>query len=302
MNPVDRHIRRLMALVAGGYSSLLWHWLNTGMPPYADAWIALGDGVSELMRWVDLSAMADLRYRATGQRIIIPAGGGTVTAQAVLATNPTTVDHASATHPIAEWRGREWAKSEQQYAEKLMERRKLLAENKPLTGKLLDYRMRRMRREQLGEIANISEQVELAVPEIGRMFPFTAYYSREDWRVRPTHRAMHGFVAQRKWWGWRYARPLNGYNCRCYVRHYAIHEAKRFGWLDGNDRPRFETKWPTKAAEANWANGMPYHDNGNYYAVPKELRSPVRVFPDPGIWMLPRAVSFDLSGAATAVA
>lgn len=116
-------------------------------------------------------------------------------------------EHVRETQPFIVERARLVAKAEADFLE---ERRKTQRLD---PGWMPIYRIEMHRQMALKEIQQVSEQVELAVPEIGQQFPFVLYNTREDRRVRPTHAAMQGFIAARTWGGWPKVRPPNGYRC-----------------------------------------------------------------------------------------
>lgn len=118
-----------------------------------------------------------------------------------------------------------------------------------------EYAIRRFERDSVGTIANDSEQLTLNDPEVGAAFPFTKYLTRDDSRVRPTHRAMQGFVAQRGDPIWKSIRPLCGWNCRCYARQLTIFEARDLGYLTGSGYAKFLRRWPNMASERNFDSG-----------------------------------------------
>ncbi len=111
------------------------------------------------------------------------------------------------------------------------------------------------------EIAQVCEQVELIAPGIGRAFPYAEYTTRADARVRPTHAAMHGFVALRSWPGWRIIRPGNGWGCRCGLVFRTKRQAIQRGWMAADGTPLFEVRWPNAESKANFDAGR-FPDEG----------------------------------------
>lgn len=87
---------------------------------------------------------------------------------------------------------------------------------------------------------NKSLRVAYAAEPTKRLFPFLAYRTVGDTRVRPEHAALDGFVARVDWDGWdRYTPPL-GWNCRCRIVPVAYAIARELGWL-GEEFPRGTT-------------------------------------------------------------
>lgn len=118
-----------------------------------------------------------------------------------------------------------------------------------------EYAIRRFERDSVGTIANDSEQMTLMDPEVAASFPMARWNTRDDARVRPTHRAMQGFVAQRADPIWKIIRPLAGYSCRCFLRNLTIFECKDLGFIRPNGYARFMRKWPNTLSERNFDTG-----------------------------------------------
>lgn len=65
-----------------------------------------------------------------------------------------------------------------------------------------------------------------------RLYPFLAYRTVGDERVRPNHAALAGLVAPTSWPGWREYTPPLGWNCRCRLVPVSYAVARELGWLD----------------------------------------------------------------------
>jgi len=62
------------------------------------------------------------------------------------------------------------------------------------------------------------------------VWPYLAYRTKRDDRVRPRHRLLEGFIAASDWPGWPAVEPPNGYRCRCRLEPISWEEAKRRGY------------------------------------------------------------------------
>lgn len=212
------------------------------------AWVRFADGFREVLEWTDLTLAASLRFRGIGQatRIEPPE---VATLEHAEAANEWLRIHRAITSPLAVWRAEQVTSAAREYVERRA---------KAFRGDLDAFplgMLNRQKRDAAGEIANVSEQVQLSNPEIGSQFPFVSYFSRDDWRVRPSHMAMHGFVAARDWSGWPIIRPRAGFNCRCYLRFWSRFESLDRGYLALDGTPRFRVRWPNTAAQTNYASG-----------------------------------------------
>ncbi len=74
-----------------------------------------------------------------------------------------------------------------------------------------------------------SDQALARIRRSGKRAPFIQYITVRDARVRPTHRAMHGFIAAADDAIWDLWTPPNGYNCRCILMPIMYLEAIRMG-------------------------------------------------------------------------
>ncbi len=281
------------------WAAIVKRWAITGQKPPAAAWVKLELMAATLLWWFSFDATARLNYRATGQQLVLPntPAGKSPGIDATIRANPRVTDLLKTARAQSFNLAREWRKSEQKQAERLVIDFRGAAPAKPATPrfppfdqtlfkKSIDYRVRRFRRDRASRAVVAAEEQLLADPEIGSFFPFAEYHTREDWRVRPTHAAMLGFVARRTDPVWQWIIPANGHNCRCYRILRTARESIARGWMSKSGKPLFAINWPNETARANYRRGIPFHGNGDARAVPKSLRK--KVFPDPGPWMLSR--------------
>lgn len=80
---------------------------------------------------------------------------------------------------------------------------------------------------------------------------FLRYHTMEDDLVRPTHRAMNGYVARADDPIWQTWRPPNGYGCRCYLTVHTADEVRRAGWKVGGPLPTH--KGDTATPDPGWS-------------------------------------------------
>jgi hypothetical protein len=252
--------RSFAALYAGLVRELAF--FGREVPDYW--WDALEHSVRLLLAWADLTAAAKLRFAGTQQRTKWPSD----VLENVIDANQYLQEHVKQSNPIIEFRAKMVRQAECAYLMKraIAQKHRHTALPSRFLPDLAEWRSDRVRRDTVGEIINVSQQIELCDPLVSEMFPFARYLSRDDRRVRPTHQAMHGFIAIRSWDKWPICRPKNGYGCRCFLRFVARFEAKKMGWLHADGRPRFTTRWPNVLAEKNFE---------------------LSVFPDPG-WHGPK--------------
>ena len=216
-------------------------------------WTSLEKNTGDMLKAGDIAAASKLRYRGIHQRSHMPTAENP-TVQQVLEENPWLADHAKITHENIDIRARLVAETERVW---MVRKGRLLAQDPELPV----HRLEMMYRMAIGEVTNIAEQVQLSSPEMASAFPYSRYGTRDDARVRPTHRSMQGFVAHRDWYGWTIVRPKNGFNCRCYLRHVSWPEAIREGWAKKIGEPRIMVKWPNSAAKRNFEQGF-FPDQG----------------------------------------
>jgi SPP1 gp7 family putative phage head morphogenesis protein len=65
-----------------------------------------------------------------------------------------------------------------------------------------------------------------------RLIPHLAIRTVGDDRVRPSHAALDGFVAETSWKGWPKYTPPFGYRCRCRLVPVLYQISKSLGWTD----------------------------------------------------------------------
>jgi SPP1 gp7 family putative phage head morphogenesis protein len=77
--------------------------------------------------------------------------------------------------------------------------------------------------------------LELNNPDILEIFPFSIYKTLDDGNVRPSHQAMHNFIARATDPIWNKWSPPNGFRCRCDREGLTAEEAEAHGFT--NKRP-----------------------------------------------------------------
>lgn len=304
MTQTELYILALWRRLGRIWAEIVLQYLLLGTTLSDELWDTLIEAMARLMEFEDLQAAADLQWRGLHRRLEIPqptAPDGVPDMSRIRGMNDWYDEHAKQTHPIIQWRAQQIAKVEREYIEKkaviAAELHLNIRERREVAPQYVGYRLNRFRRDAIGQIENTAKQLQLAIPEVGAMFPYLRYVTREDARVRPTHAAMHGFVALRTWPGWSYCVTPTGFNCRCGCTPRTMQEAIKAGWADSKGNPKFIVKWPNTASKMNYDLGIPFHGVEDYKAVPAILRR--RIFPDPGPWMMPRfvATSADISAA-----
>lgn len=235
--------------------------LGDGVP--AEEWSDLRESLAQSLRMADIVAASKIHWRATHQQTIVPDTPG-VTIHDVVQENAWLWNHVAQTDPWIQRISGNVTRIEHDYYLRRWSDGKLTEQDifgQIQKGKHPLWRLEMFYRTTLGDVAQTSQELELAKPSVGINFPFAEYRSRDDKRVRPTHADMDGFVALRSWDGWSRARPKCGYNCRCVMRYIARHEAIAKGWMDKNGKPAFLVRWPTAAAKQNWYDGK-FPDKG----------------------------------------
>lgn len=268
------HWQRLLTL----YRTMVFAIATYGILTAESQWFDFEQGVLYLLLWADLISAASIRYKALHQRTIIPHGER-ATLPHIADANEWYALHAAVTQPIIEKRVQTIADTERGY---LAKKENAIAQMVRPANFVEDFvplwRLERMRTTAVAEVANLAEQVQLAATEINDAFPFARYWSRDDARVRPTHRSMHGFWAVRSYEHWPLIVPPAGFNCRCFTRYVARHEAIDAGWMNKSGRILKVVHWPNTLAEKNFKEGR---------------------FPDKG-WREPRTWTWPGSGNAIA--
>jgi SPP1 gp7 family putative phage head morphogenesis protein len=194
------------------------------------------DAMREAVSFQDLLVASSLRKKATGESVDTKGG---FSISNIMKRNPWFAEHRLQLTPLIEERVRNTVEAERQHLNRYAALRKL-----PNVKNVALARADMMLRHATSEISNVSEQVALSVPEVGASFPFGEYLTRDDRRVRPTHKAMYGFVASRTDPIWSIIRPPNGFNCRCYVRWIA--------WPEARKRRLNGLRWPNATSKANF--------------------------------------------------
>lgn len=245
MTALEHEFRRILAKLRESYD-LAIQAIFTGSGHMLDLWQEFEDATSQTMMFADISHAADLRWKGLRDRLFVPSE---FDLEDVIEANPWTWDHVSVTLPVIEERSRMVSEIERVHAESLSQK-----EEVPY------HRLEMMYRNTLGEVINVSEQVELSRPEMHEAFPYSEYHTRDDSRVRRTHSLMQGFVAYRNSDEGRsilsVIRPKNGYNCRCFLLHRAWFEAVKNGWATKPGKPKWDVKWPNSASRHNFETGL----------------------------------------------
>ena len=77
------------------------------------------------------------------------------------------------------------------------------------------------------------ERHVLQHPSVAGVNPYLQYWTMGDDKVRPRHRALHGFVAATNWEGWRNeCQPPIDFNCRCWTVPVPWYVAQQRGWTN----------------------------------------------------------------------
>lgn len=202
--------------------------------------------LSQVVSFSDLLVASSLRRRALGETVNTKGG---FTLEALQERNPWIFNHRITMSTLIRTRVEATVSAELEHIERMRKLRAQVPKHVAL------MRAEMMMRHATGEIAHVSEQVQLSIPEIGGAFPIGEYLTRDDRRVRPTHKAMYGFLAARTHEIWTVIRPLNGFNCRCFVRWVTKREAKNKGW------DSLEIRWPNSASRRNYEAGV-FPDEG----------------------------------------
>ncbi len=143
------------------------------------AWEQFKAGILDVLHWADLIAAASLRRQATGQHTTLP-GGADATLTQVAHANPWYLDHLAAADTGIE-----------EQADGVVDREIRYLSHRPtaqMTMAMPVWRLERIQRDAAGLVAMAAEQVQMRDPVISDAFTHAIYYSRDDQRVRPTHR------------------------------------------------------------------------------------------------------------------
>jgi hypothetical protein len=174
-----------------------------------DIWTELGTKFESALKMTDVIAASNIHWRATHVQTAIPSAKSTI--NDIMLENAWLNAHSMRTHPYIEDLAKRVSLIEKDYYLQRWEQGKL---ESPLDlRKQPLWRLEMFYRTTMGDVHATSQQVQLSDPAIGLRFPFAEYRSRDDGVARPTHKAMHKFLAHRSWEGWPRARPKNGFNC-----------------------------------------------------------------------------------------
>lgn len=257
MTDAEKLYRRTLAELRKVYGRTILDVAKRGDNVPEETWTELGSTFEDALKMQDIIAASNIHWRATHIQTNIPGPKATITD--IMQENAWLNAHSMRTHPYIESLSQRVALIEKDYYIRRWSQGKL---EPPLELKRQPlWRLEMFHRTTMGDVHATSQQVQLSDPAIGLRFPFAEYRSRDDGVARPTHKAMHKFVAHRSWEGWPRARPKTGFNCRCLLRFFAVFEAKLKGWLNANGSPRFIVRWPNLAAKINWDNGI-FPDKG----------------------------------------
>jgi len=86
---------------------------------------------------------------------------------------------------------------------------------------------------------------QMADPDVVRALPYWRFRTAEDYRVRPNHAALEGFVARYNDPVWDRIIPPLGFNCRCQVEPLLRSEAEKI--LGGKINTPGEQRFPAGA-------------------------------------------------------
>lgn len=261
LSPIRDHFGGLLRRLRSDYYDIIASKAARGSVPQP-LWGEFRKSLTQSLVWSCLASGANVRYKATHQRIVLP-DSGEVSLANVLDLNEWTTPHLNAMADRIEDKVALVIDAERRYVDEHGE-------------DIMDYgphvprnRLEMIYRNAVGDLGYIAAQVQLSSPEVGDALPYILYLTKNDKRVRSTHALMHGFIALRTWDGWSSIRPKNGYNCRCYLRYHTWDDAIRLGWAWSIFKPRWDRKWPNRDAQRNYEDGT---------------------FPDPG-WNGPKYVA-----------
>lgn len=288
MSPAQKQYLRLLDDLLSVYRALSERTARGEHSPLSvDFWRRMEVLSSNVLQWADVMAASMLRVRADKKPTRVP----TSKFADILGENAWFAEHAELSNPVINWRAAQIAATDRIVFEQAAENAKLRA--RVIQPTWAEYRVDRFKRDTVGEIVQVSEQIELARPEIGDFFPFVEYLTRDDSRVRPTHSQMQGFVGLRAWDGWKIIRPKNGWNCRCRLVYRTRQQAIARGWMTQMGHPKFTVLWPSPAARLSYEHGRAFASAKRWSDVPKPYR--YQIFPDPG-WHGPKVWNLQIPG------
>lgn len=283
MDAPRRFFRTLQRIMRADYVAAWQRSVESGQFVLSHDWFNFRQDLQQTFRWADALSASQIRWKAAHQRIRLSDDAvdtmdrlDKTAAQAfeqgqlpgalwrakerglfdeVKNDTPWLKGHAREVNPFILERAAQVANAEEKF---LKGKEKALVSSSPAVP---IWRVEMIRRMGIGDISANSQQVALADPVIGDAFPFGEYLSREDRRTRPTHKAMHGFVAVRTNPIWAIIRYPAGWNCRCGERMVGKKEAISNGWTTPSGEPKFQIRWPNSLAERNYNSGL-FPDKG----------------------------------------
>lgn len=251
MSPTQRFYKRLLRQLRITYGEALANVIfkdKTGL----EVWDVFRNELETVFRWASVVQAGKIRYRATGEKLEIPGPLEEVTIDDLIEGNPWMIGHSEIIFPIVAQAVDAATVTEAAFAK---EKKEAILQN---PKSLPMYRLEQIHRNTLGTIVAASDQAQFADPEVGDHFPVGEYCTREDARVRPTHRVMDGFIGYRFGEGlrlWQKFLPPVGPNCRCYVIWRTWPDAVRRGWATDKNKPKWDHRWPNSQAKKNFDNG-----------------------------------------------
>ena len=252
MSPTERFYRRLLRQLRQRYGEVVGDIIfreKSGAP----AWVDFRNGLEEVFRWASIVQSGKIRYRALGEKIELPGPIDEIELGDLMDANPWLRGQSEVLFPIIAQQTDAVVDAEKTFVQEKAEAIKRNPKGLPL------YRLEAVYRNTLATIVATSDQAQLADPDVGNAFPYFQYNTREDGRVRPTHRAMDGFVALRQGEGldiMRHVLPPAGFSCRCFAMYFGWSQAVRKGWAKAKGEPKWEFKWPSKKARMNYEAGL----------------------------------------------
>jgi len=265
MNAAEKHFLTLANRYRVRYLGLVERFLAG--EPTDRAWIRYGVSLLDIARWSDIGGASRMRLEALGERLHVP---DRMTVGAMTEANPWMSEHILRSNPIIEWRVKQMLQAERFWLHQNKER----LQNDPDAEPLPAWRAELAYRNMTKDIKSTAEEIQLSQPEVGEHFPFTEYVTRNDRRVRDTHRQMNGTVWLRSWEHAGRCRPPAGHRCRCVSVYRTWQQAIARGWASAPKAPRFEVRWSSGTARNNFLHGL-FPDPGfqkTEYTAPFSLR------------------------------
>lgn len=214
----------------------------------------------EVLRWASLVSASKARWATLHEMVDTPSGEAWGLKE-LIDQNDWMKDHDAAMQPMIESTSILVRQAEERF---IQERGQFLDEKQLVRA--ANVRSMLFYRNAVSGVVNTAQHVQISDPEIRAKIAFLVYVSAHLPTTRPTHAAMHGFVAVASSDIWRVVRPPNGYNCMCTLKIVGWQEAQRRKLLRANGAPRFEHRWPSQQARRNFDFGI-FPDEG--WAGPK---------------------------------